>query len=65
MAQYTTQIQPFPVPTNVQLVMPAGKRQEGMKPAITLSLDQLDAITLAELCDEFTKAVFEAAGKPL
>jgi hypothetical protein len=58
-------LQPFPVPTDVTIQMPPGKREDGMKAAPTLKLSDLNEETLAALCDQFTNAVFAAAGKTL
>jgi hypothetical protein len=65
MANFSMPINPFPVPTGVTLQLPTGKKQDGVQPLPTLMLSQLSEETLAELCEDFTKAVFAAAGKEL
>jgi hypothetical protein len=39
-------------------------REEGITEGPKLPLAQVDAATLAELCDEFRREIFEKAGKP-
>jgi hypothetical protein len=66
MATINFEIEPFPVPTGVTIKLPtSGKREDGMKPGPTLALTELSEETLASLCEEFTVAVFAAAGKSL
>jgi hypothetical protein len=65
MATINLTLKPFPVPTEVTIDMPAGKREDGAKPLPTLKLADLSEDALAALCEEFTNAVFEAAGKSL
>lgn len=61
MATINLQLQPFPVPTHVNIVMPASKRQDGMKPAPTLALSELSDEALEALINEFAEAVMKAA----
>ena len=49
----------FTVPNYVVAEMPARPRQQ----APSFPLSELEAETLARLCDEFRAAVFEKAGK--
>lgn len=70
MATINLELVPFEVPTEAVIVMPPGKpqlREDGFKttakPSIPLS--DLSEETLSELCEEFTRAVFAAAGKTL
>ena len=63
MASKKVDLQPFMVPDCVSQNMPPVKRQDGWHPAPMHPLGDLDAETLAELCDDFRRAVFEKAGK--
>ncbi len=54
---------PFPVPAEVIVKMPPGRRQDGMKPVPTLQLADLDPTVLDALLLEFTEAVYRAAGR--
>ena len=56
-------IKPFKVPSFVLTEQDAKPRQEGMQEAPKFSLSDLDATTLAKLCDDFTDSVFKKAGK--
>jgi len=61
MASIKIEIQPFPVPSHVTLVMPVGKRQDGMKQAPTLALSELTDDALEVLIEEFATNVMAAA----
>ena len=61
MASISLELQPFAVPTHVTVVMPAGKRQDGVKPAPTLALSDLSDEVLAALIEEFAANVMKAA----
>lgn len=63
MATIETKLRPFTVPNFVTVVMPPGKREDGLKPVPSFSLRELSPETLAELCDEFRVAVFAQAMK--
>lgn len=65
MATFSLPITPFPIPEGVTLQLPAGKREDGIRPNPVMPLETLSDETLAELCEDFTKAVFAAAGKEL
>lgn len=57
------ELRPFMVPNFVIQVTPAAPRQQGLREAPCYSLDEVDADTLARMCDEFRAAVFAKAGK--
>jgi hypothetical protein len=63
MASKNVELQPFTVPNYVRQSMPPVKRQDGWHEAPIHPLGDLDAETLAQLCDDFRRAVFEKAGK--
>lgn len=65
MASINLELQPFPVPIEVVIKMPVGKKQDGLKALPTVKLEDLSDEALAALCEEFTQAVFAAAGKKL
>ena len=65
MATINLELQPFAVPTDVTIKMPPGKREDGMKTAPSMKLTDIPEDVLAVLCEEFTTAVFAAAGKTL
>lgn len=59
----TVKLRPFNVP-NFVLTEPEPKpRQEGFSESPKYALCDLDPSTLEKLCEEFTQAVFEKAGK--
>lgn len=58
------ELQPFPVPNEVFPVMPPGKRQDGWAPQKGFTLSEIDPATLAAMCADFRRKVFEIAGKP-
>jgi hypothetical protein len=62
--RFVVELRPFTVPNYVIQVTPARPRQEGFVEAPKYALTELDADTLAQLCDDFRKSVFEKAGKP-
>jgi len=53
-------------PNCVVGVMPPRSRQDGFQPdtAPTWGLNEVDAETLAKMCDEFRAEIFRKAGKP-
>ena len=61
MASINLQLQPFPVPSMVTIAMPPGKRQDGMKPAPTMALNELPDEVLEALIEEFAANVMKAA----
>lgn len=54
---------PWEIPDGVHINMPPGKRQDGFIVAKPISLKDVDAEILAQLCNRFRKDVFKAAGK--
>ena len=58
----TLKLQPFTVPNFVLVQMPARPRQEGFREGLKFALSELDADTLAALCDQFRLTVFAKAG---
>ena len=56
-------IKPFRVPNNVIIEGPPVAKEDGFKPAESMPLSALDASTLGEMCEAFTRGVFERAGK--
>ena len=63
MATFSMKLRPFPIPSEVILDMPAGKREDGMKALPTLPLSALDEDTLNAMIAEFAETVMVAAGK--
>lgn len=61
MATIKLQLEPFPVPKHVALVLPAGKRQDGMTPRPTLPLSELPDEALEALIEEFATNVMATA----
>jgi hypothetical protein len=61
MATINLQLQPFPVPTHVTISMPAGRKQDGIKPLPTLALTDLSDEVLSALIEEFATNVMKAA----
>ena len=61
MASVTLQLQPFPVPTHATIILPAGKRQDGLQPPPQLLLKDLSDDALAALIEEFATNVMKAA----
>jgi hypothetical protein len=57
MATYPIEIQPFSVPDSVQLVLPPGNRQDGLRPTPVLRLVDLPRSTIEAMCAEFTSRV--------
>lgn len=56
-------LQSWLTPNFVRFVMPPRKRQDGFQETPGLPLKEVDADTLAALCDEFRAEVFKKAGK--
>lgn len=56
-------LKPWQVPNFVVQETTPGKRHDGFKECPSYSLDQVSAETLAELCDEFRREIFNKAGK--
>jgi len=58
-------VRPFTVPNFILIDMPPKPRQDGIHDLQEnkLSLSDLDASTLHEMCEEFANAVFAKAGK--
>jgi hypothetical protein len=66
MATINFEIEPFSVPANVSIKFPvSGKREDSITKYPAVNLSDLSEETLAALCEEFTVAVFAAAGKSL
>jgi hypothetical protein len=63
MSSIKIKLKPFSVPNFVAPIMPARPRQEGSTLSNGIPIAELDAATLAEMCEEFTQGVFEKAGK--
>ena len=63
MAGIRIKLRPFSVPNFVIATVVPRERQEGWQEEPKFSLEELEPETLAELCDEFRKSVFEKAGK--
>lgn len=62
-AKFSLNIRPFEVPLDVELMMPAGRRQDCLKPSVRVRLQDLDEDTLHILVQEFALKVFEIAGR--
>lgn len=60
----TIELQPFGTPNFVIQKMAPRPKQEGMIECPKYHLRELDADTLAELCDQFRREIFEKAGMP-
>jgi hypothetical protein len=55
---------PFEVPDLVTVKLPPGKRQDGIRPPVTVPLEDLPSDVLDELLAEFVEAVqLKAKGK--
>lgn len=63
MAEAKLKLQPFRVPNYVLADAPARPRHEGYVETPKFALGELDDETLAELCDDFRRAVFAKAGR--
>jgi hypothetical protein len=64
MASLNLKLEPFPVPTNVTVIVPSsGKREDGIRPPMTVPLEMVDEQTLNTMIEEFALAVMTAAGK--
>lgn len=61
MATFNLEIVPFSVPDRVTLKMPAGKRQDGIRPPVEVMLPDLSDEQLAALIEEFAAYVMAAA----
>lgn len=59
----TVDTQPWVVPNYIILKMPIRPRQDGFREAPKLHVKDIDADTLARMCDEFRAGVFRKAGK--
>lgn len=60
------ELQPWQTPNFVIGVISARSRQEGFKPdtAPKWALKEVDAETLAKMCDDFRAEIFRKANKP-
>lgn len=56
-------LKPFTVPNFVCVAGHEAHREEGFVQSKTFALSELDAVTLEKMCEEFTCAVFDKAGK--
>lgn len=63
MATKSVRLRPFSVPNFVLVEAAPTSRSEGFCETPKFPLADLEAATLAELCDEFRAAVFAKAGK--
>ena len=63
MATIQQKIRPFTTPNYVTVEAPPRPRQDGWTTSPTISIADLDADTLSEMCAEFRAAVFAKAGK--
>jgi hypothetical protein len=63
MADIKLKLKPFGTPNFVIAELPPGTRQEGIQDPPKWALSELDAETLAKLCDDFRAEVFRKAGK--
>lgn len=54
---------PWQTPNFVTMKVPPRPREEGFQQAPTFPLSEVDAETLAQMCDDFRASVFEKAGK--
>lgn len=61
MASVTLQLQPFPVPTHVTVVLPVGKKQDGVQTLPQLLLKDLSDEALEALITEFAENVMKVA----
>ena len=52
-----TEIQPFTIPSCVTVVSSPGRKQDGIKPAHTIDLNDLSMDVLIQLCDEFKATI--------
>jgi len=62
-ATFKVNLKPFTIPNYVLVEMPPGKRDDGWQEGPKYRLEDLDAVTLDGLCDQFRDAVFAKAGK--
>lgn len=63
--QTEVEIEPFAVPTHVNIKQKPGKRQDGFMLKNKMELSLLDDETLSKLCDDFRCSVFENAGRTI
>ena len=56
------EVAPFPVPDNVTIIRPPGKRQDGLKEIETIPLQELSRDELDGLIAEFAERVYKKAG---
>ena len=64
MAEQKLDLHPWTVPNFCIVKMPSRVRQDGLGEAPKFALAEVDAETLAQLCDDFRAEVFRKAGKP-
>lgn len=57
-------LRPFTVPNFAIQVAGPVRRQDGFRESPSYPLSEVDAETLARMCDDFRAAVFAKAGKP-
>ncbi len=62
-ASIEVELAPFSVPNYVRVIPKQGTRVDTKEEAPCYALDDLDAVTLQRLCDEFCADVFRKAGK--
>lgn len=63
MADLAMKMRPWMVPSFAAVETPPRSREEGFHAAPVIPLSELDAATLAAMCDEFRATVFQKAGK--
>lgn len=64
MPSINLELQPFSVPEFVTLKIPKNSNRVSLPaPPVTLGITELSEDTLLAMCEEFTTAVFAAAGK--
>ncbi len=59
----TIELQSFNTPNYVSVLPKQGVRQDGMVESPKWHINELDATTLSEMCDQFRHDVFTKAGK--
>ncbi len=58
-------LKPFTVPNFVGVETDPKPKEQGFQDGKSYALNELSADTLVQLCKDFTKAVFEKAGKQI
>ena len=63
MIKHGVELQPFSTPNYVLAKPRVGLRQDGWQEAPKWPLSEIDADTLAEMCEAFRVEIFQKAGK--